>query len=281
MDDLLDLGGEVTPSQGVKTEQSPESVGAKEQASVANSSNWLEGLDETLRTEPTLSRFEDIGTLAKSYVELRKQMGKSPYPNEKSTEEEIQEFYRKAGIPDKDNYKLDADKYGLDKELAGQLKEIAATTGITEHGLSKVFDFLQEKEQEGRTIAQGERQAILEEQVSGLKKEYGDAFDKYKKLGTEVAKEIYSPEEIASLKEEGFFSHPMVAKLLMSQAKSKYGEELISDEHTKQNFVVTPDQAKTRISEILSDSDYHTRTSPRHKTLVKEMEKLHLVLASS
>lgn len=254
-----------------------DSVGEKETASQTNNASWLSGLDDTLKKDPTLSRFKDLPSLAKSYVELRKSLGKSEIPNEKATPEELQAFYRKAGIPDKDNYKIDAKKYGLDDEFAGKIKEIASSSGVTEHGLTKVFDLIQAKEAEQREALQLEAKANFTEQVSALKKEYGPAFNKYLNLGNEVAKEIYSESEMAALKEQGIANNPLFAKAMMSMAKSKFGEEIVDDDHTKQGFVATPDQVNAKIGEILNDKDFHNPKSPRHKSLVQEFEKLQIL----
>jgi hypothetical protein len=271
--DLLE--GITQDAPAISTE--PTSVGDKEKASITNNETWLSGLDESLKQDPTISRFKDPGSLAKSYVELRKSLGKSEIPNEKSTPEEVQAFYRKAGIPDKDKYNVDAKKYGLADDVAAQIKEIASTSGVTEHGLSKIFDLIQEKDIEAKTQMQEEMRGRFTEEVNALKKEYGPAFNKYLNLGNEVAKEIYTPEEMASLKEQGVSNNPLFAKLLMSMAKSKFGEDIVDDEHTKQGFVATPDQVQAKINEILNDKDFSDTKSPRHKTLTQEFERLHIL----
>jgi len=265
----------VTHSEG--TPPAKKSVGEIEKDQITNSSKWLDGLDESLRTDPSLRRFEDVGSLAKSYAELRKSVGKNPFPNEKTSETELQDFWRKAGIPDKEKYNLDVKKYNLPDDVGGKIKELAATNGVTEKGLSSIFDYIQEVDAKQKEEAVAHHSAIITEQVEQLKAEYGQAFDKYRKLAGEVAKDIYSPEEMQVLNERGILKDPLFAKAFMKLAQEKFSEETVDDDGVHSG-AMTPDQAKARIKEILSDPDYSRKTSARFKSLVDENLKLHAYL---
>lgn len=278
--DLLN-GIDVNPSEdqegGVPPDPTPAptgSVGDQEEASMTNPHEWSKSLGDDLRKEVSLHKFKDVSSLAKSYIELEKARGRGPFPGPKATEEEIQAFYRKAGIPEAKDYTLDAKEFGLEDKIAEELKEIASKNGIPPHGMKATLQFLQEKHGLMAEDAMALQKEYVANGVAALQKEYGSAFDKYKKLATEAVKEIYSPEEIGMLKERGLASDPLFVKVLMDRARSMYGEEIIEDKHTKSGFVATPAAIEARITEIFSDPDYMDSTRPRHESLVKEVEKL-------
>ena len=66
------------------------------------SSDWLDSIEESLKTEPSLSDIKDVNSLAKSYVHAQKMIGadKIVMPNDKSTDDEWNDFYEKLGRPE-------------------------------------------------------------------------------------------------------------------------------------------------------------------------------------
>lgn len=258
-----------------KTEETA-SVGDIEAQAIKNPHEWAASLDDSLKNETSLHKFKDVNSLAKSYIELEKTRGKSPFPDAKSTEEERIAFYRKAGIPEPEKYTLDAAKFGLDDAVAGELKELASKNGIPPHALAATLSFIQEKHAIASQGSLEERKALVQEQISSLKKAYGTAYDKYLGLASEVAKSVYSQDELKYLKSSGMTSDPMFVKLLMDRAKTMFGEEMIEDDHTSKGIVATPHAIETRIGEIMSDPDYFNTQSARHNSLVQELEKLYI-----
>jgi hypothetical protein len=268
--------GEASPTENVNAE----SVGAKETDAITNKSSWLDGLDEKLKTDPTLRRFENVESLAKSYSELRKTVGKDVFPNGKTSEEELQSFWRKAGIPEKDKYNLDLNKFKLEKDVADKIKEIASTKGVTESGLSSIFEYLQEVDAKQNEVLVEDQKLKLQEQVDTIKKEFGTAFDKYRKLAVNVLKEYYSEAELQELNDEGILKNPQFVKMAMRLAKEKYNESPVDDKNVRTDFVMTPDEARAEINSIRADKDYLDKTSSRFQTLQKKMDNLYSFLNS-
>lgn len=262
------------PETGDKQETQP--VDVQENQSITNPHEWAKSLDDTLKTSMSLHKFKDVGGLAKAYIELEKSQGKSPFPGPKSTEEERIAFYRKAGIPDPEKYSFDHKKYGLPDDVAKEMKEIASKNGIHPSALDSVLKFVQEKSTATDQALDAQIKAQTNEQIASLKKEYGTAFGKYLGLATDVAKQVYTPEELAYIKQTGRNNDPIFVKLLMDRAKSMYGEEMVDDDHTAKGLVATPEAIEKRIAEIMEDKGYNDFSDPRHKSLVQEMEKLFL-----
>lgn len=249
-------------------------VDVQETESITNPHEWAKSLDDGIKSSASLHKFKDVGSLAKAYIELEKTYGKSPFPTAKSTEEERIAFFRKAGIPEPEKYDLDLNKYGLPEDIGKQMKEIASKNGIHPSALDSVLKFVQEKSSENNLAMSEQQKALQDAQVASLQKEYGTAFNKYLNLATDVAKQVFTSDELKYIKETGKNNDPIFVKLLMDRAKSMFGEEIIDDEHTAKGFVATPEAIEKRISEILLDKDYNDYSSPRHGTLVQEMEKL-------
>lgn len=69
--------------------------------SIEESKNWYEKLDPDLKNNPSIQKFKDPASLAKSYVELQKMVGKDKVvlPTSKSTPAEWEAFYEKIGRP--------------------------------------------------------------------------------------------------------------------------------------------------------------------------------------
>lgn len=273
------MGGEGTGDSTAEitntntTEQSVEEI---ETQTITNPHEWAKGLEEGLTKASSLHKFKDIGSLAKAYIDLEKNMGKSPFPHAKSTEEERIAFYRKAGVPDVDKYDLDGAKFGMSEDISKELKALASKSGIHPSALANVLGFVQEKTNSNNSAITEQMNAEREMQIESIKKEYGSAFNKYLNLGVEVAKSVFSPEELGSIQKRGLNNDPIFVKLLMDRAKGMFGEEMISDDNTSRNIVATPDAIEKRIQEILTDRDYTDTTSARNGSLVKEMEKLFL-----
>jgi len=253
------------------------SVADKEVNSLVNPHEWASELDESLKKSVSLHKFKDVKSLAKAYTELEKGQGRSPFPGPQSTEEERIAFFRKAGVPDVDKYELNSEKFGLGEDISNELKEIASKGGVTPAALDGVLSYITEKSAIHDQDAIEKNLATSKAQLEDLKSAYGNAFDKYLKLGGSVAKDIYTPDELKAIKESGMSKNPLFVKVLMDRARSKYGEELIEDDHTKQNFVATPEAIEKRIGEIRGDSDYQDSKSSRYGTLVKEMETLYKI----
>ena len=100
---------------------------------------WQDALGDDFKGNKTLQNFKSIPGLAKSYVNLRKMVGENVVkaPTEKSGPEELDAFFKAAGMPET------AEEYGLDpiddlpegiewnKDSAMQFNEIARQLRLT------------------------------------------------------------------------------------------------------------------------------------------------------
>lgn len=184
------------------------------------SDNWQDVLPESLRA-PGLGKFTRPDMLVQSYQHMEKMQGadaerKVLIPNEKTTAEERDSFYRKLGRPDKpDGYKFEIPKmpegHEYDKALEGQFRAWAHEAGLTqpqaatimqkynEAGLGKIKQFQELVEQE-KTQA-----------ITALQREWGNAYpEKLDKANAVIRK--FDPD--GKVQDSGFGNHPDVVKMM-------------------------------------------------------------------
>ena len=65
--------------------------------------DWRSGLPEDIRNDPSLADIKDVGSMAKSYINGQKLIGKNriALPGEGATDEEISAFHSQLGRPEK------------------------------------------------------------------------------------------------------------------------------------------------------------------------------------
>ena len=65
--------------------------------------DWRSGLPDDVRNDPSLSDIKDVGSMAKSYINGQKLIGKNriALPAEGATDEEMSMFHSQLGRPEK------------------------------------------------------------------------------------------------------------------------------------------------------------------------------------
>ena len=101
-------------------------------------------LSEDLRENDTLGKFEDVGSLGKSYLELQKMVGsRIKIPTDESSDDEVNDFYSKVGRPDSpDKYVVNLPEgTDYDNELIGQFYEVAYKNGLSNKQAQSAIEF--------------------------------------------------------------------------------------------------------------------------------------------
>lgn len=118
-----------------------------------------------------LAKFEKLGDLAKSYLELEGKLGSSIVkPGENASAEETEAFYRKLGKPET------ADKYSISGDEAKMFREMAFKNNLTDDQAKALYQSLQEVGQN----ALAQQKAVFVQQAqqtqAALQKEYGNDY---------------------------------------------------------------------------------------------------------
>ena len=133
----------VTPTQAV-TETTPSFLNAEG----GFAEGWTQQLPEDIRNEQCLSTWKDIPSMAKSFVNAQRMVGKDKIgiPTESSTEDEWSNFHSAGGRPDEAaGYALtrpqDFPEELYDDGLAGKAQELFHKIGLSKKQADALFEF--------------------------------------------------------------------------------------------------------------------------------------------
>lgn len=237
--------------------------------------NWKDGLPEELRNEPSLAGVKNLTTLAKSYVNAQKLVGKNKIsiPGENATDDERNAFYSALGRPATANdYKHDKveipEGYALNEEQVAAFRETAFNIGLSQEAFEKAlaFDLARTKQATEAAVAEYNRE--YDETMAKLQQQYGDKLPARisqvdKALTTFGIKDLFV--------QKGLTNNYQIFEALanigasISESKLKAGE-------VQQNFK-TPQQ---QIEEIYADPNgaIYNAEHPGHDKAVAEVKRL-------
>lgn len=248
--------------------------------SLAPAASWRDTLPEDLKANATLSKFETVEGLAKSYTNLETMLGKDKVPVPKDGDTEGWERYYKAGgRPDK------FEEYGFAKpeklpqgmeyapDLDNRIAQAFHKSGLNKAQAAAVRGELIAIMSEGHEAQSSQSQIALSDGEAKLKSQWGRAYDQNMAIAKSELKKRGSAEFVAFLESSGLGNHPEMASLLYNIAKDTRGEnELI----TSREKVLTPDEIDSQISDhakqhqaALFDSSH-----PEHALRVRERTAL-------
>ena len=189
-------------------------------------------LKENKDAVKTLAKFEDISSLASSYIELEKKLGGMyAIPGEKATKEELDTFYKKLGKPDA------ADKYSFKQEWDAEKRfaQAAYEAHLSDAQAKSLYDFFHKigEDQQAQFAETLKKQA--EETDAALKKEFGGKMSEKMDQYTKGLKMFGTDTVFSQLEKTGLAYHPDFVKMFI-----KIGEAL-----GESRTVVTGGNART------------------------------------
>ncbi len=257
----------------------PQPVDAQPQAETGISENWRDGLPDDLKMNASLLKFNDVGSLAKSYVNAQRMIGadKIALPNEHSTDDEWGEVYTKLGRPDtSQGYELSYDSGNEDTNMIGAYSEAVHNLGLSQKQAQGMLDWYSTVEAEGQKVAGEASEHATEEGMQALKSEWGRAFEQKAASAQRAATALLGStdmfDEITLADGRKLGDHPDVVKMFATLAE-QIAEDKIVGETTETAF--TPDEAMRRIAEITApNSPYWDKHHPQHMIMVEEALRL-------
>lgn len=242
-------------------------------------SDWTTGLNDDLKGYVQTKGFKDTASAIDSYRNLEKLMGapkerllKLP---EKEDDPAWKDIYKRLGTPDTpDAYKVES-KVGADPEFSKWAKSAFHEMGLTmkqAEGLASKFN---EYSTGLTTKFQTDAQVKAQESAASLKKDWGLAHDQNVALAKKAAAAFgVTPDTIDQLEKQ--IGYAGVMKHFQAIG-SKMGEDsFTSGDNTPSGFgVMSPEQAKSRISILRGDSEFVAKYAKGDATAKLEMDKLH------
>jgi hypothetical protein len=227
---------------------------------------FVDTLPEELRGNESLKKFSDVGTMAKSYVELEKMIGgRVKLPDEKSTVEEIQEFRRKMGVPDKiEDY---GQFEGIDPADMTDIVKAAHEQGLTKKQFEALVKVSQGKTTEKVQRLFAETQAKAEE---ALKSKWGDKYERNLADAKRAMQEL-APEGFQKL----IADNPMIGNNPdVIEMFSKLWVDMKEASFHKSSIALTPEDIDQKIRDIEANPAFNDRGHPHWEHLRRERSKL-------
>ncbi len=237
---------------------------------------WTDKLDEDLRSEKSLQLHKSIQSLAKSYVNAQKMVGKGKVaiPTETSTEGEWNEYFKAGGRPD-----LAAD-YGLKvpegvpeevfpKEKLTKWQERFFKAGISKKAATEILNQYAADISEDIQAMNNDRELSKKELVDGLQKDWGRAYDQNLHIANLAVEEgVKGDDEFKTRLTDKFGNDPDFIRFTANLG-SKFAEAKMIDA-----TIPTPSDLQTQIDDIMRNPLYTKGTQAQRLALSNKAIKL-------
>ena len=244
---------------------------------------WYTGIqNQEVRTWAEAKGFKDPLAVAESAYNLEKLIGFDKagktlvIPDENSSPETRQAFLTKLGVPEKaDGYKLPVPEGQSDafaKEAASWFHEQGIPAKAAE-GLTQKFNEYAAAQQAQQMQAFAQKS---EQEFTGLKTEWGAAFDQNLELGKRAAMQFIpgtAEERAATLQAlEQSLGTGKLLKLMANIGQGLGEHKVVGGEAG--SGLMTPAQANQRIAELKSNKDWSSAYLSGDKSKAKELQDL-------
>lgn len=249
---------------------------------MAGEQDWRESLPPDIKANESLGKFKDVGSLAKSYVEMERMMGgREKLPTAESKDEEWSGLYGKLGRPEKpDGYKFpDIPKdYQVTDEFRGSISSMAHQLGLNQRQFDAMIGWgmLQSK------AITDKQMEVQTQMMKELRDKWGFAADanteRAHKTIAMLAKYNAKDPFVTWLEESGNDRNPLVLDFFY-RASQELDEDNFVDEHVKKD-AADKASAQQKINEIMADrkGPYWDVNSPMHKDTVARVQEYYQIL---
>lgn len=249
--------------------------------------DWRDSLGD-LATDPSLSDFKDIGSLAKSYIHTKKLVGhdKIPIPTDED-EESWNTVFKRLGRPDApEGYEIGQpaeipEGFTYNPAIESDFRKEAHKLGLSKKQASGLWNMLNNRAIEVFKNATATHQAAAAKESDALKGEWGQAYDQKLKI---VQRTINALEGAGVqglnewLTKTGAGKDPMMLRILATIGEHASEEQLGPG---KARDTMTPQEAMSLIKSIQQDPANHknkaywNKKHPDHKAVVEEVQRLY------
>ncbi|MCB1477076.1 MAG: hypothetical protein H6883_08075 [Rhodobiaceae bacterium] len=265
-------------------ETSAESTSETTVSNVAPS--WRAELPEDMRANPSLMKFENAESLAKSYLAAEKLIGQEKVPVPK-TDADWERWYRAAGRPDRpEDYAFAAPDEvpegitydeTLDRRLAGLAHEAGLNRRQAERLRSGLMEMVKEGGAQQRQAAEAAQLVEAQAQADAereLQAEWGSATMARKQIAARAVSELFPPEVVARMEAAGLGNEPAMVKAFYDMGVRLIGEKQLIGEVTPGETAGDLDAAisahRMRHATALTD-----RNHPDHSARLSELTALY------
>ena len=267
-------------------------VSAPAEVAPSGPDDWRSTIPEEIRGHKSLDHIQDVGALAKSYVNAQSMIGadKVAIPGKHATDDDWNEVYARLGRPDSpEGYELQnnlAEGVEADEGMLDWYRQTAHEIGLTPTQAQKLLDKYNGELGSRFDGDTGQADQLIAQTETELRREYGQAFDdrlsnanaimmEFGAVDTVDGETMSAVSEIELSDGRLLGDHPEMIKMMMNIGEfisSKIGEDSL--EGIKTSGAMTPSDAQERISEITAKgSPYWDQRHPEHDFYVNEALK--------
>ena len=246
--------------------------------------SWKEAIPEDLRNDPNISKFTELESLAKSYINATRMIGqdKVAVPNNNSTDDQWNEVYDKLGRPESpDKYQLDikSEAVPLDEGAIKSFAENAHKLGLNNKQAQGILEYYKNSMEGSLQQNQVDMETAQAQAEQELRKEWGRTYeDNIKKAGA-VAKANMDANILDMQLKDGtrLGDHPAIIKGFANIANLMSEDKLVSTESESVSQGIDYD---AEISKIVNDRDgpYWNKAHPDHDRVVQQVFTLRTMM---
>ena len=235
-------------------------------------------LGEEVLSSPTLGHIKDVKTLVKNYVHTKKAFGKDKVelPNKNSTQEQVNEFWSKMGMPQElDKFEIaKPEDSAIEDGFFDGFKEFAFENKVLPEQANKMINFMQEYEKNQNERFEVEAKEKFEQELGGLKDDWATAYDSNLNVVRNSIKEFVSDDVKEYLAKTGMANDPKLVKMVHQLTKDLYAEKPLNVPNPSMGL--TKDQALAEYNQLKGDKEgaYWNTGHPDHKRVVDRIVKL-------
>ena len=244
-------------------------------------------LEPDLKASPSILKFKDKNTLARSYVNLEKELGKRVgLPDfEKGDQKDVDAFWGKLGVPNApEGYKLVPPKFpdgsGLEfaKEDLDSFSKLAHEARLTPKAAQRVLELFAERVIESKSRHVQEQSATRQEHEAKLKEAWGAGFQMNTGYADRVAQQFGDEEFKAGAEATGVKDQPWFKKFLARVGRAMGEDNLLVGESTGQ----TIEGVKAELEQIKADPAYWKNDDrAKHDKLVARALDLQRIISGA
>ena len=238
---------------------------------------WKDSISQEFREDPNISKFTEIDSLAKSYINATRMIGqdKVAVPNENSTDDQWNEVYEKLGRPESaDKYKLDVQSeiVPLDEGAVKSFADNAHKLGLNNKQAQGILEYYKNSMEGSAQQSRIDTETAQANAEQELRKEWGRSFDENLKKAGSVAKANMDPEILDMELKDGtrIGDHAAVIKGFANIANLMSEDKMIG---TDEDSATGGRNLDEEISKIVNDRDgpYWNKGHPDHDKIVQQV----------
>jgi len=243
--------------------------------------DWRSALPEDIRDNPSFAKFNDVTSLASSYVNLQAHLGRDKIAKP-VTDSDWDDVYEFLGRPESaDKYEIELPE-GLPDEIASQFndeklslfKQEAHKLGLNAEQVKRLVAWQAGNMSKQHEAYKGIIDQSMEQGESALRQEWGRAYDQNLGFARKAFVEYGGDALAAKMESSGLGNDPDVLKAFANIAKTTMADKDLAGPSSGTRMALTPEEARSEASTIMSHPAYTDKRHPEHNSMVKKVQGL-------